>query len=367
MAYGDALGFFNENAEKKSLTLKNFVYRYNDHLSMEKPAGQYSYITELMLITIKCLVDHGTELKVTVDYPRFYEELKLWRYYRHGSPSPVLARLEKKNYYKSTYYWEDRNCCGISRIIPILLANKNYRAAEIEVYKNIIYINRHPKVILTGLLLLRTGYILLENHFIDEDELIQQLKNYLIHTQLQQLNENMKGSLPNHYNLQFEKEKIQYLMDLDRYKKRKDAENKSKQDLILNSIEIYYNLSEKDTPMIEDLCCDYGKEEIAVAFCFWGMSGKEYDTTNASLKDEIFIYEMGKFLSKLRNFEGNRKAYVSQDKMIDLFQLKKNSMIKHPILNMLKIKEKEETKEYIKLLVQTKSCINTFVKDKTRQ
>lgn len=367
MAYGDALGFSNENEKEKSLVLKKFMYQYQPNLTMEKQKGQYSFVTELVLIIIKCFVDNAAEMKVTVDYTRLYEELKLWEYYRHGHPPAILRRLQVKNYYKSSYYWEDKNHYGISRIIPILLANKNYRVAEIEAYKNIIYFNRHPRIILLGLLLLRTGYIILENQLIDKEELIQQLKSYLINLQLQELNDNMKSDLPKNYNILFEKEKIQYLMNLDRYKNKKEGGKEIESDYILSSIEIYYCLKEKGILALNNHLYHYGKEEIAIALGFWGMSGKEYELEKESLKDQTFIYDMGRFLYRLRNYEGNRKIYTHHDKRMDLFQLEKDNVIKHPILNVIKIKEKEDVSEFTKLLIQTKSCLYTFIKPKTRK
>lgn len=367
MVYGDALGFMNENIDDKSLTLKKFLYQYNSMLSLEKPRGQYSYVTELMIIMIKCLKDDPTTSRVIIDYPRFYEEIKLWRYYRHGRVESILLKFEEKDYYEGNFYWQDRSCKGISRIFPIILANKNYSVAEIETYKNIIYFNRHPYVILTGLILLRTMFLLMQNEFVDRNELTYQLKNYLINLQLKELNKNMNKNLPHQYSIQFEKEKIQYLIDLDRYKENKGVVDQYKENLFFKSIDMFYNSYDKSIPIVETKMNGFNKEINAIAYALFGLSGKEYIIKKGSLKDEMFIYEISKYLYKLREYKIDRKLYNVNEKSVDIFKLQENSIVKHPVLNNIKILKKEETMNYIRMLVQTKSSIYTFIKNKTRQ
>ena len=366
MAYGDALGFLYENTGEKPTSLRKFNYKYNDYLSIDKQEGQYSYITELMLIMIKCMIDDSKDLRLVVDYKGFYDELMLWKYYRHGSPEGILTRIQANNYYKSSFYWEDKNCSGINRVIPILLANNNYYLAEMEVYKNVIYFNRQAEIVFTGLLILRTGYLILQNPMINKDELLQELKNYLINLQLKELNRNMRKNFNNKYNIQFEKEKIQYLIELDRYKRSRNLSDVSNNKIILYAIENYFILHEGGKLNLNNLPYKYKKEIISIAYSYWGMCGKGYDMARNSLKDESFICEMGKFLYRLRKNKINRKVYPVQETEIDIFKLEPNQMIKHPILNAMRVIDKEETDHYIKVLVQTKSCIYTFIKQRNK-
>ncbi|AOY76447.1 ADP-ribosylglycohydrolase family protein [Clostridium formicaceticum] len=367
MVYGDALGFLNENIEVKTEKLESFLYRYNENLAMEKQKGQYSYITELILIMIKSFMDQDTDLKVAVDYRRFYEELKLWQYYRHGNPGNLIGKLQDgKNYYESQFYWQDKRGHGILRVFPILLANKNYAAAEEEAYRSIIYLNRHPQVILTGLLLIRTGYILLTKGFMEKEDLVQELKNYLIHLQFQQLNENIRTKLSANYKIQFEKEKIAYILDLDRFLHRAiEGCPWDSKVVFLKGLQNAYHLQEGTKIDFKGLPQDECKEAIAIAYGLWGINRPQQE--EKLLKDQQFIEDMGKYLYKLRNFEVKRKSYDNKEKRIDLFQQKKDDIIRHPLLNLVKIKERSETLHYIKLLVETKSGTYTFIKEKTRQ
>lgn len=371
MVYGDALGFLNENIDTPTHILKGFLYRYeNKDIIIQKQRGQYSYITELIIAMIKSLVDDGPKLEVIVDYPRFYEELKVWTYYRHGAPSHILYKLRNsKGYYDSEVYWKEQKAYGISRIFPILMANKNYAAAEKETYKNIIYLNRHPQVILTGLLLIRGAYVLLEKGFLPKEELIQELKDYIIHMQFSELNRNIKMKLPTNYAVQFEKERILYLLDLDRYKKSELPEVSSWDSKIMffNSLNNFYRLQEGEQVELKNLPRHDYKEMIAISYGLWGINTKESYGNLKTLKDEDFINDMANYLCRLRDYQLKRPFYNRQEKSIDLFQLEKGDITKHPILNVIKIKDRVESPNYLQLVVETKAGLYTFIKDKAGQ
>ena len=123
--------------------------------------------------------------RVLLDYTRMAEEIKLWQYYRCDTPLNYMHKLNLgKDYYISDFYWKDKRGEAFSRIITIALVNKNFIAAQEETYKNIVYVNRHPQIILTGLLLLRAVYLLMNKGIIEKGKLIDELKNYLGDLQL---------------------------------------------------------------------------------------------------------------------------------------------------------------------------------------
>ncbi|SET50525.1 hypothetical protein SAMN05660297_02620 [Natronincola peptidivorans] len=372
MAHGDALGFLMENTNSKEIALKDFTYCYNKDLVMEKQKGQYSYITELILIMIKCLIDDASEFKIGVDYQRFYEELKLWKYYRHGNVTTILERLNNKDYYTSESYWNNTSGSSISRIIPILIANKNYHVAEIEAYKNLLYLNRHPQVLLAGLILLRSGYLLLEKGFINKKEFIDELKDYLTQLQLKLLNENLRGRLPKNYNIQFEKERIQFLIDLDRFKNDKRKQNSlwNSREMLLSCIDFYFTLQSGNPKSLDGIPLLDKKEIMALSYGLWGINSKEAYERKNLVKDEKSIFNMGQYLYNLRNYQIQRKNNDKQresKEMQDIFKLKKDERLQHPILNTIRIIEKVETKDYIKVLVKTKIGTYTFLNYKIRQ
>ncbi|HZK58022.1 MAG TPA: hypothetical protein VFD17_06910, partial [Clostridia bacterium] len=218
MAYGDALGFLKENNNVHNC-LQPFNYLYAKDLELEMQKGQWSYVTQLLIINCKCFVDSKEKNRVLIDYTRMAEEVKLWQYYRCGNPSNYMYKLDLgRDYYTGDFYWKDKRGEAFSRVIPIILVNKNFIVAQEEAYKNIIYMNRHPQVILTGLLLIRTIYLLTENAMFKREELIDKLKDYLVNLQLSKLEREPEKRFRPNYKTEFEQEKVNYLIELDRIK-----------------------------------------------------------------------------------------------------------------------------------------------------
>ena len=56
-----------------------------------------SHITDLMVLTIKSLIPSENNVKVYIDYKRFSEEIKLWKYYKHGENNSILNILGNKD------------------------------------------------------------------------------------------------------------------------------------------------------------------------------------------------------------------------------------------------------------------------------
>ena len=367
--YGDALGFLKTNTNIEIEELKEFTYIYNNDLHMGKNRGQYSYITELILINIKSLIDSSKTFEVNIDYNRFFEELKLWFYYRHGKPGNLLKKLSDRKYYNSNFYWKDVRGYGISRVFPIAIANKNYNSLEREVYKNIIYLNRHPRVILSGLLLSRTVYLLLEKNIFEKEEIIKELKDYLIHLQFNELNRNISIKLPNDYRIQFEREKINYLLEIDKLKDEKDIKNLNwdARAILLYGLDILFRLENKEDLKLTRLNIEDLNEVLAIGYGLWGIINKKELKKLDILKDGEFLKNMGDYLYRLRNFRVNRKVHKKSQNTIDLFQLNKGQTAKHELLGPIKVLDRIETSFYIQILLNTKSGSYTLIQNKKRQ
>lgn len=364
MAYGDAVGFLTENIKDACNSLQPFEYGYGEGLNLQVEKGQWSYITQLMLINCKCLTDNKEKRRVLIDYKRMIEEIKLWTYYRLGTPLNYMHKLKLgKKYYESDFYWSDKRGEAFSRIIPICLANKNFNAAQEEVYKNIIYTNRHPQVILTGLLLLRITYSLFNNTTINKDELIDDLKNYLIHLQLTELEESINTQLPNNYRIKFEQEKINYLIDLDRAKGMpvNSFIKLESKDIFITSLTNFFMLNEN----IEDTSGLYKAEEKEIYAITYGLLAltKNIEESHISeIKDIDFIKNMDNYLLKLREYEVGRAIFEKIDSEIDLFNLNKGDVLKHPLLNNIRVKDKKKLNNYIELIVESKSGEYRFIR-----
>lgn len=364
MTYGDALGFAYENTNSENLKLVPFTLRYNETLKLNQRTGQWSDITELLLIQAKSLRDIKEKNGVYVDYPRFKDELRYWLNYRHGNPNQIINRIEQEEVFTSSQeYWQDKRGYGFSRIVSILLANKNNSISIQEIYKQILFFNRHPQVIITVLLLTRVINQLMESN-LTQVELIEELKIYLIALRLQELEEDTVAQLPQQYIIQFEREKIELLMALDRIKDNniawlKDKSQDSKGILLLALS--YYN-SLKEGLQLEILDRQSCKEALAIAYGLYGISLEKLPQDIVSLKDWGFINSMGDYILRIRNYEIDKKPYENT-RFLDIVQLQINQQVKHPILNNIKVISRQQQAGFVVVEIESKTGNYTLVRE----
>lgn len=365
--YADALGFVRESLSTEVNEFIPFQFQREENLIINLEAGQWSDLTEYFLILLKCLIDQRDESKVIVDYKRLKEELKLWKDYRHGSDEQLLKKIEQgKNYYQLPQYWEDKRGYGISRVMMLFLGNKNYATAQEEAFKQIIYLNRHPEVVITGLLIIRTMYLLLDNSRITLEELINELKLYLIELVGSELEANVEQVLPTKYPIHFEKEKINYLMALDRLINSKEDQfpSSSSSGTFLAALLNLFRLKE-GLPVNERLLPkEDAKESLVLTYGFWGISETNHTLKLEGLKDWTFINNMGDYIGKIRNYEINRKGFISGGPEIDIYELKVGNVFKHPVLNVTKVVSKKENHQWMQVVLETKATSYVFYKKK---
>ncbi len=370
MVYGDALGFLNENNNENTMNFKTFRFRRDNQLELDLAIGQWSDLTELSLIMIKCLLDEKEKTKVTIDYSRLQAELDLWNYYRHGGADTILLRLkEGESYYQNSQYANDKRGYGFSRIMSIILTNKNFEIAKEEIIRQIMYFNEHPQVILTGMLLGRIVFTLLEKGSRSRIELLDELKTFIISLEKNQLEVLIQKEFTKKYTIQFEQEKINYLMALDRLKSNKDTLIKlnkiDSQGVLLAALENYWLLQEGALPDFNLTPSNDIKEALTLAYGFWGINKTSKEDVNImGIKDHKFIESMGEYIGRIRNYELNRRPYQPNNKEIDLFQLQLGTVIRHPILNNTKIIHRQEKQQWIKLILETKGGTYILYKNK---
>src|SRR5690625_2488494 len=82
-----------------------------------------SHITDLIILNIKSLITSEDYVSLNIDYNRYLEELKLWRYYKHGKNSSLMNILGNM---EPHIYWHHKDDTVYYRILPIILSNKDY-------------------------------------------------------------------------------------------------------------------------------------------------------------------------------------------------------------------------------------------------
>ncbi len=333
--YGDILGL-NKKRTKIGINEKK-----------EIGSKQWSYTSELLLILSKCLIDNEKMYEVIVDNNRLSEELDLWKYYITEKVTNITGRINiGVNYYNNKEYWDGKIGFGFSSVMLFALANKNYNVTQRETYKQILIFNRHPQVVLAGLLLARTTHLLLENSDITKVELSEGLKDFLIHLQLADLENELLGELPNSYRVCFEREKINFMLEIGSIHNNdlREKEIITSKNKFLESIYCYWKLV-KNGEINVDYIDNEGSSEIsAIAHALYALNNKlTFEEAHENINWK-FVKEMSAYINKLRHFHVGKKRYISCKQNIDLFSLQVGDRVKHQLLNLCKIVEKRIVK-----------------------
>ena len=170
----------------------------------------YGYKSQLSILTIKSLIPSMNEIGVKVNYRRFSEELNLWLGYKVGDNSSLLNIYRKD----PGIYWGEKDDSIISRIIPIVLTNQDYKIIEEEIIKNVLFTTGNLQELLESLSMAYILYAILGK----EKDIMDKLKDYIIGFAQLEFTEMYRdrymvsiNEYPGNYKVDFEKEKIQII------------------------------------------------------------------------------------------------------------------------------------------------------------
>ncbi|RKD32566.1 hypothetical protein [Thermohalobacter berrensis] len=326
----------------------------NDILTTEKEPWksynkwQWSYITELLILTLKSLIPSTKSVKTQIDYNRFREELNLWYYYRHGY-NEILLKSAKGKLHKRNY-WIDEDDSVYSRIFLITASNKEFSEVKDEVIKNILYTTGNIENLLEGIVLSKLLHLLINENNRNIKDL---LKEEIIHLSQKDIVEKYRKhfrfdikTYPNNYTIVFEKLRISILNLLNGIKEKRFKRLKISLDILQGNI-IYFDNIEYDFFL-------YGLMSLFMP------RTKKIDYDNIKLIENLAIY-----LSKLRNGRiPPENLYIKDYHLPDIFKFNEGEFFFHSLLNKCKVIKKEKTNTYIKSLISSKTGMYRFIKIK---
>lgn len=296
-----------------------------------------SHITDLMVLTIKSLIPSEEHVKVYIDYKRFGEELKLWKYYRHGENKSILNILGDGD---SSIYWREEDDTAYLRLMPIVLVNKEYSYAREEIIKNLLFTTGKLETLIEGIILSKLLYLLIN----EEKRLIEKLKEDLINFSqidfMQKYTDYIRAPLntyPGNFTVSFEQYRIEALNVLNfsysrRFNTLIDCLESIVSDKPANTL-----FGKSIAPLIRDMeirrCIkDYFYEELC-----------------------IYVYN-------LRKGRINPKALKIEDyRLPDVFQFNVGDEFYHSLLNYTKVIKKERVKDKTMIVLSTKSGLYRFI------
>jgi len=206
--------------------------------------------------------------------------------------------------------------------------------------------NRHPQVVIAGLLLVRTTHLLLENSEITQLELSERLKDFLIHLQLSDLENEFLSELPNSYRVSFEREKISFILEIGSIHHNNLTEKKimTGKNKFLEAIYFYWELVENGEIHVDYVDSEASLEISAIAHTLYALNNKlTFEEAHENINWK-FVKEMSAYINKLRHFHVGKKRYIPCKQNIDLFSLQVGDRVKHRLLNLCKIVEKRVVK-----------------------
>lgn len=282
-----------------------------------------TYISQLTILTIKSLLPMKQSVANRIDYSRFKEELKLWEEYCQVD-NIYLTRKQKDyfSFYDEFYY---------TRLIPIIVANKDFSIIEDEIIKNILYFSADIENLLEWLLIGVTIFLLIN----DNKDIINCLKEYIIKfsqidllSRYEEFFQVESKTFPNVFRINFEKERIGLL---DVCNRKKTNKYRNIQDILM--------LLEGDKPNT-----DLGR----IIF----------NSSNSFITDglEKKYMDMNNYILNLRRGRINLESLkINEYVMPDVFSFEEGDVFYHSLLNYSKVLKKEVTADGLTSLIGTKS------------
>jgi len=329
--------------------VKKYKESFRQTSILECDKNQWTYIVEIMIITIKSLVPDESNYGSIIDYERFNEELRLWYYYRHGENNSLLGSLYNIN----KAYWEYEDDSIFSRIVPIVFANEDWNVAKREILKTILYTTGNISSIFEGIALGKLLFIIIENINIDHAELVSLIKDEIVGFSQRDFIRSYIGYFRNspmsykgNYTIDFERKRIELLN-------------------ILNGIDVgfKYNTLKSSFSILA------GKEDcVSTSFFLGGLRSLKEDINYETIKDEEFIRNLASFLVKLRKGRISIES-LRIDKYIlpDVFKYKEGDIFFHTLLKKCQVIKRIDESDRIIIFLKTKSGIYRFMRNIKRE
>lgn len=327
-------------------SIKNRI-KNDDEINLE---GQWSYITELMIITIKSLIPSQEKVGTVIDYKRFHQELMLWYYYRHGHNRSVLNALKKKS---STIYWNEMDDSLYGRIFPIVAANSNWDVIKDQVLANIVYTTGNISCILEAIALSKLIFEVINGN-ISFDENLERVKEEIVHFSQKDFLDRFENMLmynldsyERNYTIDFERSRISLLNTLN------NKGNDVNFDVIRTCLSVLD--SELNVPV-----------NTKNNFFLNGLKGLLRDEEEElDFKDMDFIKSLGDYLIKLRKSRISPEILAVEEYYTpDIFAFNEGEVFNHTLLNKSKVLKKEVTSDYQISYIKTKTGVYRFFKAK---
>lgn len=316
----------------------------------EYEKNQWSYIVEVMLITVKSLIPSVHNEGNIIDYKRFTAELNLWKSYRHGQNKSLINATDKCY---DENYWSLVDETIYARVAIITLSNQNWETIKSEVIKNVLYTCGNIEILLECILLSKLLFLKLENKNYEYKDILDELKQETINLSQIELNRyeklyNMpKSTYEKNYTIQFERVKIELISFLN------EVYLDNKFDILKQSLGI---LKQNDEFL-----------DKSQSFFTCGLVGiVTGKIPSRDIKDVDFLENLCSYISKLRKGRINPESLQLESyNVVDIFKYNVKDVFEHGLLNKCQVLYKGEKDKFIISYIKTRTGTYRFVKLKS--
>jgi hypothetical protein len=353
---------------KPKQQLFSLIGHYERILNQDMNISEETYndLTELMIIMGKSLLNDQAEEKISIDVPRLKEELILWKYYREGSIRCFLLNNGEKE--QSSLI-----STGIISLLPLIIGNYDLETLEQELYAFASETKQKSDRLVLFLLMGKAIHTVMFKQYSNIDSFVQSLKEYIIFLNYDRFVQ--KEPEGNHNDkIAFEKEKIRWIMDLDRISKEelpgKDHIDDNSQLIFIQSIHLFLKYYEEPRFMELLKHFEVSSETKILSLALRDLKKRKdpsspqnnFEGDHQPIDQDSFLKDMDQYFNKLKQFEILKTPYKVKKPAPpgytdtkNLFLLKPGEKGRHLILRDFEIIEKTVLKDRLQLVVKTKS------------
>ncbi|WP_075726064.1 hypothetical protein [Tissierella creatinophila] len=314
------------------LDLQKFLL--NIFLEDKTKNKKHTIVSQLSMITIKSLMPSSTFIGNIIDYKRFKEELSLLKYYKIDEEKCFLTDIDEKIYFK----YKDKTI--YTRILPLILSNKDYDVIEEEVIKNILYTTGDIESLLEWLAISRCIFLIIE----EEENILDNLKQYVINISQREFLTKYK----NLYLYDVLKSDINFEVNFERIR--------------VSLISLLHGVSIGKFKYLQDILKVLNGEDAqrSIGNIIENASiGKEIDYDIEDSYKRISIYVMKLRKSRINPDDLRIKEYI----LPDVFKFKEGEVFFHSLLNRSKVIKKQVKDDSLTCYIKTRAGMYLFKRD----
>ena len=326
----------------KEEQIRDFIlYIFNE--DKYKNNGEYSYVIQIFINTLKSLLPSEDIVGTRVDYNRFEKEMKLWYYYKNGQNLCIENSIYVAD---ENIYWSGIDDSVYARLSPIVFANESWKIARDEILKYVLFTTGNIQTILQSLLVSKLLFLIICNECKCEiGDLKEEIISFSQKEFLEKYNSYFMVSLvnyPGNFSVEFERSRIDIINLLNGF-------STSKYGVLNESIEV-----------LKGKNCADSMNLFSKGLCFLLRGGSR---TSGKLEKNDLANNFFNYLIRLRKGRIDPKNLRIDEYILpDIFKINEGECFYHSLLNNSKVIKREENNNEIIVYVKTKIGVYKFKK-----